>query len=57
MLKVKLTTCHISLANNLANNYLLQRPHMDSGCTRSMAVVRAIFNQDGWYHSNRIQDA
>jgi hypothetical protein len=33
-----------------------QRAHMDSGCTRLMAVVRAIFNQDGWRHFNRIQD-
>jgi hypothetical protein len=34
-----------------------QRAHMDTGCSRLMAVVRAIFNQDGWRLSNRIQDA
>jgi hypothetical protein len=33
-----------------------QRAHMDSGCTRLMAVVRAIFNQGGWRHINRLQD-
>ena len=41
-------------------SYLLpedQRGHMESGCTRLMAVVRAIFNQGGWQLSNRIQDA
>jgi hypothetical protein len=39
--------------------YLLseeQRGHMDSGCTRLMAVVQAIYNQGGWRHANRIQD-
>jgi hypothetical protein len=30
---------------------------MDTGCSRLMAVVRAIFNQGGWRLSNRIQDA
>ena len=33
-----------------------QRPLMDSGCSRLMAVVRAIFNQGGWQHAKRIQD-
>jgi hypothetical protein len=34
-----------------------QRAYMDTGCSRLMAVVRAIFNQGGWRLSNRIQDA
>jgi hypothetical protein len=34
-----------------------QRGYMDSGCTRLMAVVRAIFSQGGWRHANRIEDA
>ena len=34
-----------------------QRGHMDSGCTRLMVVVRAIFNRGGWRHTSRIQDA
>jgi hypothetical protein len=41
-------------------SYLLpvdQREHMDFGCTRLMAVVRAIFNQGGWSRPIRIQDA
>jgi hypothetical protein len=33
-----------------------QQTHMDTGCSRLMAVVRAIFNQGGWRLSNRIQD-
>jgi hypothetical protein len=33
-----------------------QRGHMDSGCTRLMAVVKAIFSQGGWRYSNRIQN-
>jgi hypothetical protein len=41
-------------------SYLLpveQRGPMDIGCNRMMAVVRAIFNQGGWLHSRRIEDA
>jgi hypothetical protein len=34
-----------------------QRQFMNIGCTRLMAVVRAIFNQGGWRLTNRIQDA
>jgi hypothetical protein len=34
-----------------------QRVHMDFGCTRLMAIVRAILSQGGWQRSNRIQDA
>jgi hypothetical protein len=34
-----------------------QRVHMDTGCTRLMEVVRAIFKQGGWRRTNRIQDA
>ena len=40
-------------------SYLLpadRRGRLDSGCTRLMAVVRAIFNQGGWRHNNRLQD-
>ena len=33
-----------------------QRGRLDSGCTRLMAVVWAIFNQGGWRHNNRLQD-
>jgi hypothetical protein len=33
-----------------------QRGYMDSGCTRLMAVVQAIFSQGGWRHSNRIEN-
>ena len=29
---------------------------MDSGCTRLMAVVRAIFNQGGWHHARRLEN-
>jgi hypothetical protein len=39
-------------------SYLLledQRVHMDSRCTRMMAVVRTIFSHRGWQCSNRIQ--
>ena len=38
--------------------YLLpedQRGRLDSGCTRLMAVVRAIFNPAGWLHTRRLQ--
>jgi two-component response regulator (ARR-B family) len=41
-------------------SYLLpedQREPMESECTRLMAVVRAIFSQVGWQHTNRIQYA
>ena len=31
-----------------------QRALMDSGCTRLMAVVRAIFNRGGWHHTRRL---
>ena len=31
-----------------------QRALMDSGCSRLMAVVRAIFNRGGWQHARRI---
>jgi hypothetical protein len=31
--------------------------HMDTGCTRLMAVVLAIFSQGGWWHIDRIGDA
>ena len=31
-----------------------QQDHMDSGCTRMMAVVRAIFCQNGWRQAKRI---
>ena len=34
-----------------------QRGSMDTGCTRLMAVVRAIYNQGGWQLSNRLKDA
>jgi hypothetical protein len=34
-----------------------QREFMYIGCTRLMAFIRAIFNQDGWQHTNRIHDA
>jgi hypothetical protein len=34
-----------------------QRGFTDTGCTRLIEVVRAIFNQGGWRHINRIQDA
>ena len=40
-------------------SYLLpqdQRAPMEAGCTRLMAVVRAIFNQYGWQHAKRLQD-
>jgi hypothetical protein len=30
-----------------------QRGHMDIGCARLMVVVQAIFNQDGWLHTNK----
>ena len=35
---------------------LEQRALMDSGCTRLMAVVRAIFNRGGWCHARRLED-
>ena len=41
-------------------SYLLpveQRGPMDIGWNRMMAVVWAIFNQVGWLHSKRLQDA
>jgi hypothetical protein len=41
-------------------SYLLpveQRDPMDVGCNRLMGVVRAIFNQGGWLHARRLQDA
>jgi hypothetical protein len=41
-------------------SYLLpveQRGPTDIGCNRMMAVVRDIFNQGGWLHSRRIEDA
>jgi hypothetical protein len=31
-----------------------QREFIDIGCTRLMAVIRAIFNQGGWRHTNRL---
>ena len=31
-----------------------QRGLMDSGCTRMMAVVRAIFNRADWQHTRQI---
>ena len=31
-----------------------QRGLMDSGCTRMMAVVWAMFNRGGWQHTRRI---
>ena len=31
-----------------------QRDLMDFGCTRMMAVVRAIFSRNGWRHTRRI---
>ena len=34
-----------------------QRGSMDTGCTRLMTVVRAISNQDGWQHANRLKYA
>jgi hypothetical protein len=40
-------------------SYLLpveQREPLDIECNRLMAVVRAIFNQDGWLHSRGIRD-
>ena len=40
-------------------SYLLpseQRALMDAGCTRLMAVVRAICCQHGWQHTRRLQD-
>ena len=33
-----------------------QRGPMDSGCTRLMAVVRAIFSRDGWHHARRLEN-
>jgi hypothetical protein len=30
---------------------------MDIGCNWLMAVIRAIFSQGGWLHTNRIKDA
>jgi hypothetical protein len=33
-----------------------QREFMDTGCTRLMAVIQAIFSQGGWRHSNRIDN-
>jgi hypothetical protein len=30
---------------------------MDNEWNRLMAVVRVIFNQDGWLHTNCIEDA
>jgi hypothetical protein len=41
-------------------SYLLppeQHGPMDIGCNRLMAVVQAIFSQDGWSHTKRIGDA
>jgi hypothetical protein len=41
-------------------SYLLQleqRGPMDIGCNRLMTVVRAIFSQGCWLHTNRIEDA
>jgi hypothetical protein len=34
-----------------------QREHMDTGCSFLMAVIWAIFNENGWRLSNRIKDA
>jgi hypothetical protein len=34
-----------------------QRVHFNTGYTRLMAVVRAIFNQAGWWLVNCLQDA
>jgi hypothetical protein len=55
-----LQVMHIALHWIHMWSYLLpedQRQFMDTACTRLMAVVRAIFNQGGWRHTNKIQDA
>ena len=35
---------------------LEQRALMDSGCTRLMTVVRAIFNRAGWHHARKLDN-
>jgi hypothetical protein len=51
----------IHKATHWINNWSLllpedQRGHMDTGCTRLIAVVQAIFSQGGWLHTNRIEN-
>jgi hypothetical protein len=31
-----------------------QRVYMDTGCTRLMAVIRAIFSRGGWHFTSRL---